>query len=108
ASWDGWKDFSESPWKTRIPYELKFNTGMNRLGIPFEKLDWVLRQLRTLPAGAWPSGVMTHLARGDEPTCRQSRGQLSQFIEIRSQFEAASPRSDLRYHFGNSAAIWNA
>lgn len=101
-----WAAFLRHNGPQRLPYELKFNTGMNRLGLSLDRLDAVLRQLRARPRDEWPEGVLSHLALGESPTHATSRRQLENFRTLHHAFKAAHPRT--RLHLGNSAGIWNA
>ncbi|RYZ63554.1 MAG: hypothetical protein EOP09_17475, partial [Proteobacteria bacterium] len=38
SSLEGLKNFLKGEWASRLTYHVKFNTGMNRLGIPMESL----------------------------------------------------------------------
>lgn len=107
ASIEDWRKFSRSRWMGRLPYELKFNTGMNRLGINLSELATVRRGLRNaLPgASAHPTGVLSHLAQGELPRSPLSRLQISQFRELVSEL-AVLGDSGTRFHLANSSGIW--
>lgn len=106
ASEEDWRAFSRGGWLGRIPYELKFNTGMNRLGIPAAEASRIVSRLRKHSNDWLPAGVLSHLAMGQDPHCRLSREQASSFKGIRAEFLSLSSR--IRFHLANSAAIWNA
>ena len=84
---------------------LKFNTGMNRLGLSLGMAQSIAKLLRGKPASWHPAGVFSHLAMGEAPESRLSRMQLERFIAIRSELSSALPGT--RFHLANSAGIWN-
>lgn len=84
-----------------LPYHLKFNTGMNRLGIGMEDLERTLRLISE--SNALPQGVLTHLATSENPKHPLSRKQKENWIEVRRSFKNLSPR--ILTHFANSGAI---
>lgn len=103
ASLEDWRKFLSSGWARRLPYHLKFNTGMNRLGIPISEAR---RVARSATRGRAPEGVCTHLAMSESPFAPLSKRQLSGFIEAFRPFEALFP--GVEGHFANSGAIWRA
>ena len=103
---EDWQKFFKEKWHERIRYELKFNTGMNRLGIHPEKASQIIKQLKTLEHEEWPQTVFSHLAVGEQPDHALSRKQRDRFKILRGLFEAALP--SVRFSLANSAAIWNA
>lgn len=106
SSEDDWVRFLRGGWAERISYEIKFNTGMNRLGISPSYARTVARALKNLPAVAHPSGVLSHLAMGESPDEKLSRMQRELFLQIRGELESHLPSA--HFHLANSAAIWNA
>lgn len=106
SSEEDWTRFVRGGWPDRIAYELKFNTGMNRLGISPGYARTIARALRNRPAESHPSGVLSHLAMGENPDEKLSRMQRELFTEIRGELEAALPSA--HFHLANSAAIWKA
>ena len=103
---EDWDAFFKQGWAEKIRYELKFNTGMNRLGIHPEKARSILKNLQTLSHDHQPDAVLSHLAVGEEPDSPLSRRQIGFFRELRGLFEAHS--SAIHFHLANSAAVWNA
>lgn len=99
-----WEDFFRQGWAERVPYELKFNTGMNRLGIPLSLAPKIGRSLRAAPMIAHPSGVFSHLAIGEDPRAPLSRRQLERFVWLKGELSGLLPRA--QFHLANSAAIW--
>lgn len=105
ASDRDWQQFSKQGWAAKIPYELKFNTGMNRLGISPQLAPSIAKFLRAGPAEAHPQGICSHLAMGETPDSALSHSQKEKFIWLRGQFQGVV--SSTHFHLGNSAAIWN-
>ncbi len=89
----------------KLNYEIKFNTGMNRLGIDLVHAQEVRKILRTHGATYQPSGILSHLAVAEKPTHPLSLLQKKQFIELRRIF--AHLGGNTLFHLGNSAAIWD-
>ncbi len=105
SSDDSWNAFRRGGWAERIPYELEFNTGMNRLGISASLAGRIATELAKLDAGAHPQGVMTHFAAAEAPESKLTQTQIERFIAIRKEFTSRCPST--RFHLANSAAIWN-
>lgn len=79
---------------------LKFNTGMNRLGIPLTDLEQVRRLF--LKAGVTPEGLCSHLAIAEDATCPPTRAQVAGFEQVVSSF-AGQVVSHI--HCSNTAAM---
>ncbi len=105
ASDEDWVSFAKDQWFERISYELKFNTGMNRLGMSLSQARGVARALRTRPSIAHPSGIFSHFAMAETPTCRLSQFQVERFIALKRELASVFPSA--HFHMANSAAIWN-
>ncbi|MCM0605822.1 MAG: alanine racemase [Xanthomonadaceae bacterium] len=85
----------------QVPYHLKFNTGMNRLGIGMKDLETALKLIKE--SDALPQGVLTHLATSENPKHPLSKTQKEHWIHLRQTFKNLSPR--ILTHFANSGAI---
>src|SRR5690606_23100833 len=106
ASEDDWKRFLKGSWPSRIRYHLKFNTGMNRLGIAPSHASQIVSQLKGKP-GEWrPEGVATHFAVAEDPGHPLMRRQLKAFRALTGDLR--STWTDTLFHYANSATIWNA
>jgi alanine racemase len=105
SSESDWNAFWKNGWAEKLPYELKFNTGMNRLGIPVSLAGRISRQLAQKSAPARPEGILSHLAMAESPDARLSQAQKERFIALRSELSGILPST--HFHLGNSAAIWN-
>jgi alanine racemase len=106
ASDPDWQIFFKQGWARRIPYELKFNTGMNRLGISPEHTSQIQSDLSSQSGARAPDAVLSHLALGEDAHASLSKLQLERFRMLRASWERWN--SSVRYHLANSAAIWNA
>ncbi|MCM2279405.1 MAG: alanine racemase [Oligoflexia bacterium] len=105
ASDADWQEFTGQGWQERIPYELKFNTGLNRLGMSLSEVPRVARFLRELSAERHPTGVLSHLVMSEAPEAKLTLAQLERFTWLRRELREAIPGA--QFHLGNSAAIWN-
>ncbi len=89
--------------KTEKALHLKFNTGMNRLGIDPQEVGECLkilgsnRQVRV-------TGLMSHLASGEKPAGSLTRSQVQSFRRIIGEVEAAGLNPHYR-HLNNSAGL---
>lgn len=101
-----WQPFVRGGWAERVSYELKFNTGMNRLGLSPSMARTVVRSLEGKPAEAQPEGIFTHLAMSELPESRLSQQQLERFIALKSELAGAFPAA--QFHLANSGGIWNS
>ncbi len=105
ASEEDWRIFFKAGWPSRIAYQLKFNTGMNRLGIPVYYASKIKKDLREQPASWHPQGIFSHLAIGEQPQVALSRLQRERFEHIRSELSGVLPSA--LFHLANSSGIWN-
>jgi alanine racemase len=85
-----------------LPYHLKIDTGMNRIGVaPADALS-VLKEATELPKLKL-QGVFTHFATADVAGDWDARKQLERFQDVLRQIEEAGIEVELR-HACNSAA----
>ena len=93
--------------KKNVPFHLKLDTGMNRLGISPDDLDCFARQLAKSPR-LQLTGVFTHLASSevltDTPVGRQTAEQLERFDATINRLRKLGIDPGL-LHLANSAAI---
>lgn len=85
-----------------IPVHLKLDTGMGRLGAPWQMGRTLVETIRQLP-GLELQGVYSHLAAADEPDHNLTRQQKQRFdtaLQAITQAEGQRPCS----HLANSAA----
>lgn len=86
----------------KVKIHLKVDTGMNRVGIPFQEASRFIEKVSTL-SNLEIEGVFTHFARADEP---ESDCTLTQFERFQSVLERASAKgfNPFLRHAANSAA----
>ena len=99
-----WQQFYRGGWTEKIPYELKFNTGMNRLGIPVAAAASIARVMKSKRSESHPTGVFSHLAMADQPEARLSISQRERFIALRGELGRVFPGA--QFHLAGSAGIW--
>lgn len=103
---EDWRLFLSRKHFERVEYELFFNTGMNRLGIPLSLAREVSKKSQALKADERPVGIVSHLAQAEDPSSRLSQLQLSNWRALSGELKGGLSRA--LFHLGNSAAIWNA
>jgi alanine racemase len=87
----------------RVPFHLKIDTGMSRLGIRPEGVgDFVDRARRI--SGVELTGICTHLGEADGDDGAFALAQLARFDEVRAGLAAGGVRPALA-HAANSAAL---
>ena len=89
--------------KQRVPYHLKIDTGMNRLGFRFDNLRRTLPELlrsENLDLDA----VFTHFATADDPGSSLFDEQRRRFDRVLADLQALGARPRFR-HAANSAAL---
>jgi alanine racemase len=88
----------------RIKTHLKFDTGMERVGVhEYEAQPFIEHSLKLKHIDI--EGIYTHLANSEEPDLVHARLQLERFQEVLSIYEKLSvPHPSLR-HMANSAAV---
>lgn len=84
---------------------LKFNTGMNRLGIDPTEIEEAIRLLKATP-GILVQGLLSHLCCAEKPNHKITKNQAKKFREIVKQFRDAG-FSPLYTHLENSAGLAN-
>jgi alanine racemase len=88
-----------------LPFHLKLDTGMGRVGFRPEELPAVLPELAALK-GLTMEGVISHLALADEPEHPFTDEQLRRFRACLAQVRAAGFTPSL-IHLSNSAALFS-
>lgn len=84
---------------------LKFNSGMNRLGIDPQELEECLAILGA-EKGILVDGVLSHFAAGEQPASRQTKAQLKNFRGLVERIRAAGIRPRF-VHMANSSGLAN-
>ena len=86
----------------RVPYHLKVDTGMNRIGVRVADVPDIVNWLRDLP-GLVLEGVMTHFATADVPGDWEFSRQVERFEDVIGALRTERIRPRLA-HAANSAA----
>ena len=89
--------------KAERSLHLKFNTGMNRLGIDSLEVAECLKIISANPQ-LKVSGLMSHLASGEKPGVALTKSQVLNFRRIIAQVEGAGLNPKYR-HLNNSAGL---
>lgn len=89
--------------KEIIPFFVKVNTGMNRLGLQLCEFKTLLEQLS---AAFWSrcECVMSHMACADEPDHPLNHSQLQRFERLQSSSLSMLPKAS--YSLANSSSIF--
>lgn len=85
-----------------LPVHVKFNTGMNRLGLPPGDAADILARLDRAP-GVRPVAICSHLADADLPGSDRTAEQIARFQSLRDSLP--SSLGGLETHLGNSAGL---
>ena len=88
-----------TPLPTNIKVWVKVNTGMHRLGFSVDEVAEIINALVTCPWIDDDIGLMTHLARADEPEHPANALQLQSFQQL------SLPKASYTRSIANSAAI---
>ncbi len=110
GTWQDWERFRDGGWARRLSYELKFNTGMNRLGIGIPsgadpRWSRLKQDLRALPEGQKPRGILSHLAAAENPKDPRTCEQVARFRWLVQELSTVA--GGATFHVANSSAIWN-
>lgn len=100
-----WKSFFEGQWFKKLPYELLFNTGMNRLGLSIDFASVILANMSSELSKYHPKGVFSHFAMSETPSSSLTQKQLKNFSKIKDSFQTFFPGTI--FHLANSGGIWN-
>ncbi len=87
-----------------LPFHLKLDTGMGRLGLQPQELSAALERLTASRGRAFPEGVFTTLACSDDPEAPQNTAQIDLFRESIESIRAAGIKP-LYVHVANSGGI---
>lgn len=100
--WNELRRFAENN-QQPVPVHLKFDTGMGRLGFPWQQCDEVLQKI----AGASflrPVGLMSHFAAADEADKSFADEQLRRFRHVCKAAQKVG-LADAVMHMANSGAV---
>ncbi len=89
--------------KTAARYAVKIDTGMTRLGIPFEQAGEVVRRCLAME---WVrcQGLYTHFSSADDPGHPATRRQIGRFRQVLADLPSRKA-AGFRNHMANSAGI---
>jgi len=87
----------------RVPVHVEVDTGMRRMGVPLGEAESFVADIASDPALSL-AGVMTHLARADEPDLAPTREQLRAFAEVVDGLRSRGAESGC-VHVANSAGL---
>ncbi len=82
SSEEDWKRFLKGKWPERLKYHLKFNTGINRLGLSPGLVQQIVSQLKDKPSEWRPEGVATHMAVAEDFNHLLTKRQIESFKAI--------------------------
>lgn len=88
-------------WAGEVPLHIEFDTGMGRMGIPYQALEETVAFLRTHRPTV--QGIFTHLAKGSDPEHPLTRQQLTRFETIYHAIKTLYPGA--LGHILNTAGI---
>jgi alanine racemase len=92
-------------YKQKLPFHLKMDTGMHRLGFTLNDLDDLCKLLQKNARHLDIQTVFSHLSVADDPTQQAfSEAQLKQFKLFKSTLSEILPKEVL-YHILNSSGI---
>src|SRR5437667_100631 len=91
-------------YKRRLPYHLKIDTGMNRLGFRYDNLRRTLPELLA-SENLELRAVYTHFATADEPDSPMFNEQRVRFERARAEIDALNRGARPYIHACNSAAL---
>ena len=87
----------------RVPFHLKVDTGMGRLGVPWGRVDDLLELLSHCPHVEM-QGIFSHLACADDPEHPFTRKQIERFEQVLVKVRATGSEPPM-IHLANSAAV---
>jgi hypothetical protein len=87
----------------KLPFHLKVDTGMGRLGVRWEKVEEFLESLSRCPHLEL-QGIFSHLACADDPDHPLTRSQLERFQTV-LKIVRSRGHAPVMCHLANSAAV---
>ncbi len=102
---EGFVDALKKLEKESYPVQLKFNTGLNRLGFHEEELDWVLNAVQSNPE-IKVSYILSHLAASEDENERDfSQNQIDTFLRISDRWKETLGKLPGRHMLNTSGII---
>ncbi len=108
GQWEDLKNLSRLQ-KKSIPFHLKFNTGMNRIGFQAKEAQKVADYVKK-HSHLQVKGISSHLSEGEvggSTENNQTRKQINLFKKIYKFFQSSFPEQSLESHLLNSAGWWS-
>lgn len=91
--------------KMHYPVHIKYNTGLNRVGFPPEKVSWVLEQLENQRVEL--KSVYSHLAAAEaQNNTLLNQQQIESFLRLRTQ-HLTTLKTQPIFHLLNSSGVFN-
>jgi alanine racemase len=87
-----------------IPFHLKVDTGMGRLGVTMQELPDAIDRIRSAGASTMMQGALTHLSCSDDPADPHTRQQLERFADALARMRQAGLDPPL-IHAANSGGV---
>ncbi len=97
--------------KKEIPFHIKFNLGMNRLGFSLSETEALIRYVQGTPYLKL-KGVSSHLSEGERAGMgkngkpNSTAQEINRFENLCKKFEQSFPNNGLKFHLLNSAGGW--
>lgn len=88
---------------SNLRFHLKFNTGMNRLGIEESQAEEAFRLVSRMQHFSL-TGLLSHFSMGEKPKDSLTKSQVSRFRKIEAIFDSLKPKWK---HMENSHALEN-
>ncbi len=86
------------------PVQLKIDTGMNRIGLPWGQAAVPAARRIAAMEGLRIEGAFTHFAKADDPASEETERQMERFLDTVKAIRAAGVELDM-LHAANSAAV---
>ncbi len=103
GQWTDLKNLLKSERK-EIPFHIKFNLGMNRLGFSLSELSSIAEYVQSCPHLKL-KGICSHLGEGDK--IHKTLQKIVSFKDVCRYFQSFFPFEKLQCHLLGSAGWWN-
>lgn len=88
-----------------LPYWLKLDTGMHRLGFQETDFSALMESLSQQNSPDYPQGIMSHFACADEPEKLKNQKQIDTFRQLNTYLSKMGQAEKINQSMANSAAI---
>ena len=106
GQWEDLKSLAES--KKEIPFHIKFNLGMNRLGFHLSEVSSLVEYIRQYPC-LQLKGVCSHLNEGEKAGLGKEEKAIQQIVSFQNichSFQCYFSSRCLQFHLLGSAGWW--